>query len=84
MTDPKNLQVIERRQRAVELRKSGMTLEQVADQIAADPRFGVPNYGASSAYDDVRRALDQQAMCNFFRHHKSARQTEATPFPACG
>ncbi|NJM47941.1 MAG: hypothetical protein HC860_18680 [Alkalinema sp. RU_4_3] len=59
MTDPKNLQVIERRQRAVELRKSGMTLEQVADQIAADPRFGVPNYGASSAYDDVRRALDQ-------------------------
>jgi hypothetical protein len=52
---PKSINIVDRRRRALELRRSGATYEQVARSIAQE--FSLPKYNRSRAFEDIDFAL---------------------------
>lgn len=55
-TTSKKLKLAERRQRAIALRKSGATFDQIAAVISRE--FAEPSYGKPQAYRDVKGVLE--------------------------
>jgi hypothetical protein len=54
---PKSINIVDRRRRALELRRTGATYEQVASLIAE--QFGLPKYNRSRAFEDIDFALSE-------------------------
>jgi hypothetical protein len=52
---PKSINIVDRRRRALELRRSGSTYEQLARSIAQE--FSLPKYNRSRAFEDIDFAL---------------------------
>lgn len=54
--NPANLLLAERRNRAYNLRRAGLTYQQIADQIG--PQYQLPNYSRQRAEEDVSAVRD--------------------------
>jgi hypothetical protein len=53
----KSLSIIDRRRHVVEMRRTGSTLESIANVISS--KFGLPNYDRRRAFDDLKFGLDE-------------------------
>lgn len=70
---PKDFDILDRRRRALELRKEGLTFEAIAEIVADE--FKLPNYSRPRAYDDVSFSLAELAR-EYRGEAESLRQLE--------